>query len=88
MRIKSHLNNNTCVAVKGGLVINIPAGAVLELEDATYLKVEKQLAPAVKAKELEILKGVELTPEQSAKAKADKIAAAKAYLKSVESEGK
>lgn len=88
MRIKSNLSNNTCVAVKGGQVINIPAGAVLELDDATYLKVEKQLAPAIKGKELEILKGVALTTEQTAEAKAAKIKAAKAFLASVEAEEK
>lgn len=86
MRIKSNLNNNTCVAIKGGQVINIPAGAVLELEDAVYLKAQKQLAPAIKAGELEVLKGVAQTPEQVAKAKADKIKAAKAFLASVEEE--
>ncbi len=86
MRIKSNLNNNTCVATKGGQAINIPAGAILELPDATYLEVAKQLAPAIEAKELTILKDVELTPEQAVEAKAKKVAAAKAFLKSVEDE--
>ena len=88
MRIKSNLTNNTCVAIKGGLVINIPAGAVLELEDAVYLRSQKQLAPAIKAGELEVLKGVALTPEQTAEAKAAKVIAAKEFIASVEAEEK
>lgn len=88
MRIKNELNNNTCVAVKGGQAITIPAGAILELDDNIYLGVKDKLAPSVKAKELTILKDVELSEEQVAANQVKKIAAAKAFLASVEKEGK
>lgn len=88
MRIKSNLRNNTSVLVKGGQNVTIPAGALLELDDSTYLKVAKQLAPLVDSGKLVIVKSVAKTAEQTAEDKAKRIAEAKAILAEAEAEAK
>lgn len=88
MRIKSNIKNNTSILVKGGQNITVPAGAILELEDSIYLKVEKRLAPLVKGGHLTIVKAVAKTDEQVAKEAAKALADAKALVAKTEADAK